>query len=135
MPTRTTVPAMFPPPKYAHAAVLDPGERLVVTAGAVPVDPDGNLIGAGSVPEQTEAVIANLEAALRSVGSSLEGAIQTRVYVVAEDRSDLVAAWEVVRASALSTGPHCSTLLGVAMLGYTGQLVEIEALAVASKPA
>ena len=135
MPTRATVPSLFPPPQYAHAAVLDPGERLVVTAGAVPVDREGNLIGAGSVPEQTEAVIANLEAALRSVGSSLEQVIQSRIYVVAENRSDLGAAWEVVRASDLSAGPHCSTLLGVAMLGYTGQLVEIEALAVVLKVA
>jgi enamine deaminase RidA (YjgF/YER057c/UK114 family) len=135
MTTRRTVFTLVPPPQYAHAAVLDPGERLVVTAGAVPVDREGNLIGAGSVPEQTEAVIANLEAALRSVGSSLERVIQTRVYVVAEKRSDLVAAWEIVRGSSLSAGPHCSTLLGVAMLGYTGQLVEIEALAVVSEVA
>lgn len=135
MPTRTTVPDLFPPPQYAHAAVLDRGERLVVTAGAVPLDGEGNLVGAGSVSEQTAAVIANLEAALRSAGSSLQGVIQTRVYVVAEDRSDLVAAWDVIRESRLSDGPHCSSLLGVSMLGYTGQLVEIEALAVASLPA
>ncbi|MGA8659752.1 MAG: hypothetical protein WB586_26830 [Chthoniobacterales bacterium] len=38
--------------------------------------------------------------------------------------------WSVVRASGLRTTPHTSTLLGVSMLGYTGQLVEITAVAV-----
>jgi hypothetical protein len=42
----------------------------------------------------------------------------------------LSAVWDVVEASALSTGPHSSTLIGVACLGYTGQLVEITATAV-----
>jgi hypothetical protein len=43
-------------------------------------------------------------------------------------RADLVAAWEVVRAA---FGDHDapSTLLGVALLGYPEQLVEVEAIA------
>ena len=36
----------------------------------------------------------------------------------------------VVTASGLAKGPHSSTLLGVSMLGYGGQLVEITAVAV-----
>ncbi|HEX5288539.1 MAG TPA: RidA family protein, partial [Streptosporangiaceae bacterium] len=44
---------------------------------------------------------------------------------------DLVAAWDVVSAA---FGEHDapSTLLGVTVLGYPGQLVEIEAVAVAA---
>ena len=44
------------------------------------------------------------------------------------DLADLVAAWEVVEAA---FGEHDapSTLLGVTVLGYTDQLVEIEAVA------
>ena len=45
--------------------------------------------------------------------------------------ADLSAVWDVVRASPLAAGPHTSTLLGVACLGYTGQLVEITAVATA----
>jgi hypothetical protein len=43
-----------------------------------------------------------------------------------------VGAWDVIRRSRLTAGPHCSTLVGVSMLGYTGQLVEVEALAIVS---
>jgi hypothetical protein len=39
-----------------------------------------------------------------------------------------LAVWGAVQASPMSAAP--STLLGVALLGYTGQLVEIEAIAV-----
>ena len=51
------------------------------------------------------------------------------MYVASSDRADLVAAWEVVRAV---FGDHDapSTLLGVAVLGYPDQLVEVEAVAV-----
>jgi enamine deaminase RidA (YjgF/YER057c/UK114 family) len=48
------------------------------------------------------------------------------VFFVARDRSDLVKVWDVV-SSRLGRAP--STLLGVSLLGYTDQLVEIEAIA------
>jgi enamine deaminase RidA (YjgF/YER057c/UK114 family) len=56
--------------------------------------------------------------------------VATDVYVVSSEPSVLSAVWEVVEASGLSAGPHSSTLVGVACLGYTGQLVEITATAV-----
>ena len=49
------------------------------------------------------------------------------VYVVG-DRSDLVAVWNVV-AGGLAPHRPPSTLLGVSVLGYEGQLVEIEEIA------
>ena len=54
--------------------------------------------------------------------------MKTTVYVVAEQRAELARVWDVVRASDFAGAP--STLLGVRLLGYTGQLVEIEAVAV-----
>jgi len=57
--------------------------------------------------------------------------LKTTVYVASGDRQDLVAAWdEVARFFGDHDAP--STLLGVAVLGYPGQLVEIEAVAVPS---
>jgi enamine deaminase RidA (YjgF/YER057c/UK114 family) len=56
--------------------------------------------------------------------------LKTTVYVASSDRRDLVTAWdEVARFFAGHDVP--STLLGVAVLGYPGQLVEIEVIAVA----
>ncbi|WP_030017334.1 RidA family protein [Streptomyces monomycini] len=126
----TTVPALFPPPRYSHAAVVEAGERLVFSAGAVPLDAEGDLVGPGDRAAQTRQVLANLAAQLEAAGSGLDQVIASTVYVVATASGDLTTAWEEVRSSALSTGPHTSTLVGVTVLGYPGQLVEITATGV-----
>ncbi|MEU0070199.1 RidA family protein [Streptomyces sp. NPDC006332] len=127
---RVTVPTLFPPPTYSHVSVVEAGTRLAFLAGSVPLDADGNVVGAGDPVRQAEQVIANLREQLRAVGSEVEHVVSTEVYVVSGEPATLSAVWDVVEASALSTGPHSSTLLGVACLGYTGQLVEITATAV-----
>ncbi|MFF0381082.1 RidA family protein [Streptomyces sp. NPDC004286] len=126
---RVTVPGLFPPPTYSHASVLETGTRLAFLAGSVPLDERGELVGPGDPVRQAGQVIANLREQLRAVGSDLEHVLVTEVYVVSDQPSVLSAVWEVVEASGLSKGPHSSTLLGVACLGYTGQLVEITATA------
>ncbi|MET7675289.1 RidA family protein [Streptomyces seoulensis] len=127
---RVTVPGLFPPPTYSHASVVEAGTRLAFLAGAVPLDERGELVGPGDPVAQAGQVIANLREQLRAVGSDLEHVLATEVYVVSDQPPMLSSVWEVVEASGLSKGPHSSTLLGVACLGYTGQLVEITATAV-----
>lgn len=127
---RSTVPNLFPPPGYAHTAVVGPGTRLAFLAGGVPLDAAGHLVGADDRVAQTRQVLANLEAALGHVGSSLTDVVASTVYVVAAEPGPLSEVWDVVNASGLADGPHTSTLLGVACLGYTGQLVEITVTAV-----
>jgi enamine deaminase RidA (YjgF/YER057c/UK114 family) len=101
---------------------------LVTTAGAVPLDEEGNLVGSGDVRAQARQTLYNLMRQLAAAGASGEDVLKTTVYVAATDRADLVACWEEVKLSPLAAA--ASTLLGVALLGYTGQLVEIEAIAV-----
>lgn len=127
---RVTVPALFPPPTYSHATVVEAGTRLAFLAGAVPLDATGEIVGPGDPARQAKQVIKNLGEQLRAVGSDLAHVVATDVYVVSGEPSVLSEVWEVVEASGLSTGPHSSTLIGVACLGYTGQLVEITATAV-----
>lgn len=127
---RVTVPTLFPPPSYSHASVVEAGTRLAFLAGAVPLDADGKLVGEGDPVRQARQVIANLEEQLRAVGSDSGHVVTTDVYVVSGEPAVLSAVWDVVEASGLGTGPHSSTLVGVACLGYTGQLVEITATAV-----
>ena len=121
-----TVPDLFPPPGYAHVAVAT-GARLILTAGAVPLDDRGELVGPGDYATQTQQTIDNLLRQLSAGGATAGDVIKTTVYVVAKTEADLTAVWKVVQASALA--PAASTLLGVALLGYRGQLVEIEAVA------
>ncbi|MDA8322471.1 MAG: RidA family protein [Actinomycetota bacterium] len=114
---------------YAYAAVAGPG-RLICTAGACPIDANGNVLGAGDYQQQARHAMANLVTALAAAGAGLTDVLKTTVYVASADRGDLYDAWQVVRDS---FGEHDapSTLLGVAVLGWAGQLVEIEAIAVA----
>jgi len=130
MATFRTTPGLFPPPTYSHSVVVEAGERLVFTAGGVPLDTDGKLVGPDDRVRQAEQVLANLTEQLRQAGTDLAHVVNTTVYVVADEPSDLSTVWDVVTASGLSVGPHSSTLLGVSTLGYTGQLVEITAVAV-----
>jgi enamine deaminase RidA (YjgF/YER057c/UK114 family) len=124
---RVTVPSLFTPPAYAHASVVEAGTRLAFLAGSVPLDPAGELVGAGDAVRQTEQVIANLTEQAKAVGAGLEDVISTDVYVVTDAHDTLDAVWEVIQASGLSLGPHSSTIVGVTLLGYPGQLVEITA--------
>lgn len=114
---------------YAYASVGGPA-ALVFTAGACPLDPDGNVIGPGDVAAQARQVVSNLAEALAAAGSGLSRVLKTTVYVASSQREDLVAAWEVI-SSAFGEHDVPSTLLGVTVLGYPGQLVEIEAVAIA----
>ncbi len=110
---------------YAYAARV--GE-LVLTAGACPLDESGAVAHVGDVAGQAGLVMANLVTALEAAGCTLADVAKSTVYVASSDRADLVAAWNVVRAA---FGDHDapSTLLGVTVLGYPDQLVEVEAIA------
>ncbi|WP_189187627.1 RidA family protein [Streptomyces albiflavescens] len=127
---RVTVPSLFAPPVYSHASVVEAGTKLAFLAGSVPLDADGKIVGEGDPVRQAEQVLANLDEQLRAVGSDMAHVVSTDVYVVGSEPAVLSAVWDVVEASGLSIGPHSSTLIGVACLGYTGQLVEITATAV-----
>jgi enamine deaminase RidA (YjgF/YER057c/UK114 family) len=127
-----TSPDLFPSPGYAHAVVSPPG-ATVWTAGGVPLDSGGDLVGAGDLTAQTEQVLANLTIALEATGTTPAAVVRTTIYVVTTDRADLGVVWDAVQASPYA--PAASTLLGVGLLGYEGQLVEIEATAVVGRGA
>ncbi|RKS75715.1 enamine deaminase RidA (YjgF/YER057c/UK114 family) [Motilibacter peucedani] len=113
---------------YAYAAIAAPG-ALVFTAGACPLDADGRTVAVGDVVGQAQQVMANLAVALEAAGAGLGDVVKTTVFVASSRRDDLGAAWEVVHAA---FGDHDapSTLLGVGVLGWPDQLVEVEAVAV-----
>jgi enamine deaminase RidA (YjgF/YER057c/UK114 family) len=120
------VEGLAEPPGYTHVAV---GRgAMVFTAGAVPLDEDGTLVGENDVIAQTEQVIANLLAQLKAGGAGPKDVVKTTVYVAGGSHDAQSAVWEAVQRSPIASAP--STLLGIALLGYRGQLVEIEAVAV-----
>ncbi|MHA7207762.1 RidA family protein [Arthrobacter sp. MDT1-65] len=119
---------LFSAAQYAYAATTPADARLIFLAGSCPLDPAGVTIGEGDYALQAAQCIKNMKAALHDAGATVEDVVSTRVLVASSDRRDLVGAWEVVRQA---FGDHDvpSTLLGVTVLGYEHQLVEIEAVA------
>jgi enamine deaminase RidA (YjgF/YER057c/UK114 family) len=114
--------------EYAYAATAPAEARLIFCAGACPLNLDGSTAGVGDYAAQAGKAMENLVIALAAAGARLDDVVSTRVLVASSNQSDLVAAWAVVRAA---FGDHDapSTLMGVTVLGYTDQLVEIEAVA------
>jgi enamine deaminase RidA (YjgF/YER057c/UK114 family) len=118
---------------YAYAAEVEAPVRAIWTAGACPLDADGTTVAPGNYAEQARQVMSNLTAVLEGVSASLRDIVKTTVYVASSRQDDLVEAWEVVRGH---MGDHDapSTLIGVTVLGYDDQLVEVEAVAVVTDP-
>jgi len=111
---------------YAHVTIVDSG-RLAVLAGQCPLDRDEQVVGHGDVLAQTDQVAANAAEALAAAGATPEDVIRSVIYVVSDDPGVLSVVWDRLTASQI--GPAftaASTLLGVAALGYRGQLVEVD---------
>jgi len=121
-------PASLADVPYAYAASVASGRKLLFLAGACPLDAGGDTVAAGDYEAQAAQCIRNLRAALREADASLHDVVSTRVLVASSRREDLVTAWDVVRDAFAPHDPP-STLLGVTVLGYDQQLVEVEAIA------
>jgi len=118
-------------PGYHHVTVVT-GGRTVYLAGQVPLAADGTLVGDGDVLAQVDQVAANALTALRFAGLSPHDVVRTVIYVVSDDNAVLAAVWRRLNESPLAAAfTTASTLLGVAKLGFTGQLVELDVTAAA----
>jgi enamine deaminase RidA (YjgF/YER057c/UK114 family) len=125
------VPGLTDAAPYSYAATTTGDHRLVVLAGACPLDDAGRVVAPGDVEGQAVRCLATMETALDAAGARLTDVVSTRVLVATHDRRDLHAAWAVVRER-FAEHPVPSTLMGVTVLGYPDQLVEIEAVAALS---
>ncbi|MTE18862.1 RidA family protein [Streptomyces sp. TRM43335] len=114
--------------EYAYAATAPADARLVFLAGACPLDEEGATVAVGDYAGQAARAVENMRTALAEAGATIEDVISTRVLVASDRQEDLVTAWEVVR-DAFGDHDVPSTLMGVTVLGYDAQLVEIEAVA------
>jgi enamine deaminase RidA (YjgF/YER057c/UK114 family) len=109
-------------PQYQYAQRV--GDRLFV-AGQVPHDTHGRLVGPDDAYAQAGQCLRNLAAVMHVHGFSISDVRRVVVYVVGE-QADLSAAWKAVAEYFDGRVPP-ATLLGVARLGYTGQMVEVDA--------
>lgn len=109
-------------PGYRYAERV--GDQLFV-AGQVPHDTSGQIVGLEDPQAQARQCLKNLKTLL-SVHDFPTSSIRRLVVYVVGSHADLAAVWSVVE-DWFGDGVPPATLLGVAMLGHQGQLVEVDA--------
>lgn len=117
---------MHATPGYHHITIVESG-RTAYLAGQCPLDANGDLVGAGDIDAQVDAVVANAITALRAIEAEPDQVVRSTIYVVSADREVLASVWRRLTDSVI--GPAfttASTLLGVTQLGFPGQLVEVD---------
>jgi 2-iminobutanoate/2-iminopropanoate deaminase len=127
MTSEELVAGLSPPPGYRYAERV--GDQLFV-AGQVPLDSTGALVGRGDPARQATACLDNLRTLIGVHGFSLGDVRQITIYVVG-GHEDLLAAWGAVTTWFDGDVPP-ATLLGVHLLGYADQLVEVDAAVIRS---
>lgn len=121
-------PATLPPSRgYTQVVEVPAGERMVFISGQVPLDQDGNLVGAGNFRRQAEQVFVNLGRALAAVGATFADVVKINYYV--RDVSHLADLRAVRDQHVSTTAPPASTLVEVSHLFREDVLLEIEAVA------
>ncbi|MEU9320530.1 RidA family protein [Streptomyces sp. NPDC048295] len=124
--TRISPEQLHKTPGYHHVTVVESG-RTAYLAGQCPLDRNGSLVGPDSVERQVDQVVVNALAVLGAVQAQPQHVVRSVIYVRSDDADVLTIVWRRFNSSAL--GPafaSASTLLGVAQLGFTGQLVEVD---------
>ncbi|GAB3707215.1 RidA family protein [Spirosoma flavus] len=108
---------------YSQAVVHN---GLIFISGILPITPDGRKLNEATVAEQTEQILANLDAILTASGSKRENVLKTSVFI-----ADIEHWGEVNRLYAQFFGEHrpARSVVPCSPLHY-GFGIEIEAVAI-----
>jgi 2-iminobutanoate/2-iminopropanoate deaminase len=109
---------------YSHAVRAG---GFVFVAGQLPITPDGRRLNEAPFERQVRQVLANVDAALRGAGSSVDKLVQVRVYVT--DMA-LWPAFNTLYAEWAGSARPARAVVPVPLLHH-GFLVEVEATALA----
>ena len=125
---RFLTPATLSPPfGYSHVVEAQAG-TIVYISGQVPLDAEGQLVGAGDFAAQTRQVFENLTRALEAADATWSDVVKLDYFL--RDVGQ-IAAVRAIRDEYVDTEhPPASTLVEVSRLFRDDVLVEIEAVAV-----
>jgi enamine deaminase RidA (YjgF/YER057c/UK114 family) len=123
---RLNPPQLHQPPGYHHVTVVGAGPTVYL-AGQCPIDARGQLVGSGNIDAQVDQVVENATSALAAAGVAPGDVVRSVIYVVSDATEGLERVWVRFLGSALAPAfTSAATLLGVARLGFSGQLVEVD---------
>ena len=125
MPKQVLQPKSLPVAKPAYSPGIRKG-NLVFTAGMIPQDEQGNLVGEDDIAAQTEQCLMNMQAVLAEAGATLVDVVKCTIFL--SDISNGKAMNEVYKKFFPHDKPGRTTVQ--AALARPQMLVEIEAIAV-----
>jgi 2-iminobutanoate/2-iminopropanoate deaminase len=99
---------------------------LLAISGQIALDPQGNVVGRGSLVEQAAYVFACIDAVLAAAGSGRDDLIKITMYVTTLDG---LAELRSARDRWLGDAHPASTLVRVAGLVHDELLIEVDGLA------
>ncbi|MNN43161.1 Enamine/imine deaminase [compost metagenome] len=115
-------------PNVSQAVRID-GGKLLLLSGHVPLRADGSVME-GTVEEQLDQVMRNLDATLRASGSSFSLVARLTLYIRDFEPEELAAIRAVRDRWIDSDRPPASALIGVKSLFHPAVRVEVDAIAV-----
>jgi enamine deaminase RidA (YjgF/YER057c/UK114 family) len=116
-------------PAFTNVIVVTGNVNTIYIGGQDAVDASGTIVGKGDIKQQTEQVLANLQAALKAGGAELKHVIKWNVYVV--QGQDLQQGFEAFQKIwGRRPNPPTITFMFVSGLANPDFLVEMEAVAV-----
>jgi reactive intermediate/imine deaminase len=122
-----TPATLSPPFGYSHV-VEAPAGTIVYISGQVPLDAEGQLVGAGDFVAQTRQVFENLTRALEAADASWSDVVKVDYFLRDVDQ---IGAVRAIRDEYVDTAnPPASTLVEVSSLFSPDVLVEIQAVAI-----
>jgi enamine deaminase RidA (YjgF/YER057c/UK114 family) len=113
---------------YSHSVKVT-GGALIFVSGQIPLNHQGELVGAGDLRKQSEQVFENIRAVLKESGATMSHLIKLTYYVVNLQLSDSLMLRELRESFLDQTHPPVSTMVGVMSLFDPRWLIEIEAVA------
>ena len=116
----------LPEPISHYTDAVRAGDLLFVS-GCVPVDSEGQLVGAGDVATQAEQVFENIRSVLAAAGASPSDVVKVTVFLTNVDDRPLI---NPVRRRFFGDTRPASTLVEVSRLAIEGARIEIEAVAI-----
>lgn len=121
------------PEKLFHAegfthAVVSTGEKTVYISGQLPWDENFQIVGEGSLAEQSRKVYENIQHVLDEIGATWENVVKTTIYTTKPYENEIIA--NVKHEFLKGAASPAETMIGVNSLAAPGLLVEIEAIVV-----
>jgi enamine deaminase RidA (YjgF/YER057c/UK114 family) len=112
---------------FSHGVLVEGGKKILFIAGQLALDKKGNFVG-GNLTEQYKMAMDNLGAVLKEAGAEWRNVVKSTAYVT--DMPESIREFVKITKRYFTDEYPAGTLVEVKGLGFTGQLIEIDAIAV-----